>query len=54
MVSETLAIAALVMVGSLAAYTKGFRKASAWALRATFAALILGLGLPILVTALNL
>jgi len=51
---EFVAIVALVAVVALAIFTRGFRQAPAWAMRATFAALLLGLGLPVLVTALNL
>jgi hypothetical protein len=51
---ESVAMVALIAVAALAIFTRGFRQAPAWAIRATFAALLLGLGLPVLVTALNL
>lgn len=51
---ESVAMVALIAVAALAIFTRGFRQAPAWAMRATFAALLLGLGLPVLVTALNL
>jgi hypothetical protein len=35
-------------------FTKGFRMAPTWGLRATFAALLAGLALPVVVLALNL
>lgn len=51
---EFVATVALIAVAALAIFTRGFRRAPAWAMRATFTALLLGLGLPVLVTALNL
>ena len=51
---ETVAIAAFISVAILAVFTKGFRSAPAWAMRATFAALLVGLSLPVIVTILNL
>ena len=38
---------------SLTFYTRGFRRAPGWALRATFAVLVAGLGLPFVVAAFN-
>jgi hypothetical protein len=38
---------------SLTVYTRGFRRAPSWALRATFMVLLVGLGLPFIVFALN-
>jgi len=51
---ESAALAAFISVASLAVFTKGFRSAPAWAMRATFAALLVGLSLPVIVTILNL
>ena len=51
---EWLAFCSLLMAVSLMAFTKGFREAPAWALRATLTALLAGLALPALVLALNL
>jgi len=51
---EMVALLALISVASLAVFTRGFRSAPAWAMRATFAALLVGLSLPVIVTALNL
>lgn len=51
---ESVAMVALIAVAALAIFTRGFRQAPAWAMRATFAALLLGLGLPVFITALNL
>jgi len=45
---------ALISVASLAVVTRGFRRAPAWAMRATFALLLVGLSLPVIVTVLNL
>jgi hypothetical protein len=49
-----LVFAMFAAVVSLAAFTKGFREAPAWGLRATFAALIMGLALPIIMLVINL
>jgi hypothetical protein len=43
----------LGLVALLAAWTRGFRRAPAWGLRATFATLIAGLALPVVILALN-
>jgi hypothetical protein len=43
-----------VVTLSLAVYTRGFRRAPGWALRATFIVLLVGLGLPFVVAAFNL
>ena len=51
---EIVALLALISVASLAVFTRGFRSAPAWAMRATFAALLVGLSLPVIVTFLNL
>lgn len=51
---EIVALLALISVASLAVFTRGFRSAPAWAMRATFAALLVGLSLPVIVTVLNL
>lgn len=51
---EWLTFAILAASASLMAFTKGFRMAPTWGLRATFAALLAGLALPIVVLALNL
>ena len=51
---EMLAVLALISAVSLGVFTKGFRSAPAWAMRATFAALLVGLSLPVIVTVLNL
>jgi hypothetical protein len=51
---EWLTFAILAASASLMAFTKGFRIAPTWGLRATFAALLAGLALPIVVLALNL
>ena len=51
--AEWVVFAAFILAVSLAAFTKGFRRAPAWAARATFATLLLGLALPILVLSLN-
>jgi hypothetical protein len=51
---EIVAALAFVSIVSLAVFTKGFRSAPAWAMRATFAALLVGLSLPVIVTILNL
>ena len=51
---EMVALLALISVASLAVFTRGFRIAPAWAMRATFAALLLGLSLPVIVAVLNL
>ncbi|MHB8380515.1 MAG: DUF4407 domain-containing protein [Acidimicrobiales bacterium] len=51
---EMVALLALMSVVSLAVFTRGFRSAPAWAMRATFAALLVGLSLPVIVAVLNL
>ena len=51
---EMLALPALISAVSFAVFTKGFQSAPAWAMRATFAALLVGLSLPVIVTVLNL
>jgi hypothetical protein len=51
---EWLTFASLLMAVSLMAFTKGFREAPSWALRATLAALLAGLALPAAVLAMNL
>ena len=51
---EIVALLALISVASLAVFTRGFRSAPAWAMRATFAALLVGLSLPVIVAVLNL
>jgi hypothetical protein len=51
---EIVAALAFVSIASLAVFTKGFRSAPAWAMRATFVALLVGLSLPVIVTVLNL
>jgi hypothetical protein len=51
---EWLVFLALLAALSLAAFTKGFREAPGWAIRATFATLLAGLALPALIAALNL
>lgn len=48
-----LIVPALCGAGALAAYTRGFRRAPAWALWAIFATLVLGLVMPLLILALN-
>jgi hypothetical protein len=50
---EWLSLVMLVAASSLAAYTHGFRRAPAWALRASFALLIAGLLLPFVIIAIN-
>jgi hypothetical protein len=47
---------ALVLAGAaaLAVYTRGFRRAPAWALRATLATLLSGLVLPVVFFAINI
>lgn len=49
-----LAFACLAAFAALAAYTRGFRRAPAWALRAIFFALLFGLMLPILILVINI
>jgi Domain of unknown function (DUF4407) len=49
-----LPMVAVALVGGLAAYTRGFRSAPRWALRATFASLFIGLLLPLAVLGFNL
>jgi hypothetical protein len=49
---EVLVVLGLVLV--LAAYTRGFSRAPAWALWATLATLVVGLALPIAVLVINL
>jgi hypothetical protein len=51
---EIVVLLALISVASLAVATRGFRRAPAWAMRATFALLLVGLSLPVIVTVLNL
>jgi hypothetical protein len=51
---EWLTFVILVASASLMVFTKGFRMAPTWGLRATFAALLAGLALPVVVLALNL
>jgi len=51
---EWLAALVVVATASLAAFTRGFRRAPAWALRGTFAVLLVGLGLPVLLASVNL
>jgi hypothetical protein len=51
---EWLTFVILAASASLMVFTKGFRMAPTWGLRATFAALVAGLALPVVVLALNL
>jgi Domain of unknown function (DUF4407) len=44
----------LGLAGALAIYTRGFRRARAWAVRGIFATLLLGLLLPIFIATINL
>jgi hypothetical protein len=49
-----LIVIAFVAVAALAAYTHGFRRAPAWALRAIFATFLAGLLFPLLIIGINL
>ena len=49
-----LPLIAVALVGGLAAYTRGFRTAPRWALRATLGSLLVGLLLPLAVLGFNL
>jgi hypothetical protein len=51
---EWIAIAALIANVGLASYTRGFSSAPTWAMRATFATLLTGLVLPVVLLALNI
>ena len=53
-IGQWLIVPIVILAGSLAAYTEGFRSAPEWALRAIFATLLAGLALPIFVIAINL
>jgi hypothetical protein len=50
---EWLIVAALGLVLTLVLYTRGFRNAPGWALRAMFATLLTGLALPIFIVGIN-
>jgi hypothetical protein len=44
---------ALILLGSLAVYTRGFHKAPGWALHAIFGSILMALALPVLIVAIN-
>lgn len=50
---EWIVLMALAVTASLAVYTKGFRRAPAWALRAIFGVLLMALALPVLIVGIN-
>ena len=49
-----LVLLVLSLIVALAVYTRGFRRAPGWALRAILASLLAGLGLPVVILVLNL